>query len=47
MEQQGSTEKPLEQSVVQLVRDARTLSRTLFQADITFEKRLPLTGQSK
>jgi hypothetical protein len=47
VEQHGSTEKPLEQSVVQFVHDPRTLSATLFQADITFEERLALPGHPK
>jgi hypothetical protein len=44
VEQYGCGEKPLEQSVVQLVRDARTLSKAFFQTDIIFEVRLFWAG---
>jgi hypothetical protein len=46
-EQHGCTEKSLEQSVVQFVYYARTLSTTFFQADMIVEERLPLTVQPK
>jgi hypothetical protein len=41
VEQHGCAEKPLEQSVVQFVNDARTF----FQTDIILEVRLCLAGQ--
>jgi hypothetical protein len=44
LEQHGCGEKPLEQSVVQFLRDARTLFTTFFQTDITFELRLSQAG---
>ena len=44
VEQYGCGEKPLEQSVVQLVCDARTLSKAFFQTDIIFEVRVSCAG---
>ena len=45
VEQHGCAEESLEQSVVQFVRDARTLPGPFFQADIVFEVGLPLGCQ--
>src|SRR3977135_2446392 len=44
VEQHGCAEKSLEQSVVQFVHDARTLSRAFFQTNIIFEVRLSWGG---
>jgi len=45
MNQHRGSEKSLEQGVVQFVLNARTLSITFFQPDITFQVLLSLAGR--